>query len=188
MNLKVKVRIFGALKCRLIDGLYPPHTHTQTFFTMSSAFVALISPQVFCFLFFLYISSSFHRLKGLIRDFYNAVANQQTCLLLLPLTWMQQQPSFPFSRLPGEHIKHMPSAPEAMKYKSTNKWISNHKGKKNKEPLNYVGKTGLSEQFLCFWAFCVRDNPKCILGNTSGSRSLISLDLCSLFFFWSSNM
>lgn len=140
------------------------------------------------FLFVFYISSSFHRLKGLIRDFYNAVVNQQTCLLLLPLTWMQQQPSFPFSRLPGEHIKHMPSAPEAMKYKSTNKWISNHKGKKNKEPLNYVGKTGLSEQFLCFWAFCVRDNPKCILGNTSGSRSLISLDLCSLFFFWSSNM
>lgn len=99
---------------------------------------------------------------------------------------MQRQPSFPFSRLPGEHIKHMPSAPEAMKNKSTNKWISNHKGKKNKEPLNYVGKTGLSEQFLCFWAFC--DNPKCILGNMSGAKSLISLDLCSLFFFWSSNM
>ena len=73
----------------------------------------------------------------------------------------------------------MPSAPEAMKNKSTNKWISNHKGKKNKEPLNYVRKTGLSEQFLCFWAFCVCDNPKCILGNTSVAGSLISLDLSS---------
>lgn len=97
---------------------------------------ALISPW---FLFFVY-PLLFHRLKGLIRDFYNTAANQQTCLLLLPLTWMQRQPSPPFRRVPGEHIKHMPSAPEAMKNKPTNKWISNHKGKKNKESLNYVGR------------------------------------------------
>lgn len=112
----------------------PAHTHITT----SSGFI-----------YFLSVSFSFHCLKGLIRGFYNAPANQQTCLLLLPLTWMQQQPSFPFCRLPGEHIKHMPSAPEAMKYKSTNKWISNHKGKKNKEAFKLCGKvTGSSEQFL----------------------------------------
>lgn len=45
-------------------------------------------------------------------------------------------------------------------------------------------KTGLSEHFMCLWAFC----DKCILGNVSGSRSLISLDLYSVFFFWSNNM
>lgn len=115
------------------------------------------SGLLFILFFCLSVSFSFHCLKGLIRGFYNAAANQQTCLLLLPLTWMQQQPSFPFCRLPGEHIKHMPSAPEAMKYKSTNKWISNHKGKKNKEAFKLCGKvTGSSEQFLCFWSlFCL---------------------------------
>lgn len=95
---------------------------------------ALISPWCFFFAYPLL----FHRLKGLIRDFYNTAANQQTCLLLLLLTRMRRQPSLPFRRVPGEHIKHMPSAPEAMKNKPTNKWISNHKGKKNKESLNYV--------------------------------------------------
>lgn len=45
----------------------------------------------------------------------------------------------------GELVEHAPSAPEVMKNKSANKWISNHKGKKNKEPLNYVGgETGSS--------------------------------------------
>ena len=39
----------------------------------------------------------FKRLKGLIRGFYNSAPNKQTCLLLLPLTWMQQQPSSLFS-------------------------------------------------------------------------------------------
>lgn len=132
--------------------------------------------------FFFFNVLSLQRLKGLISRFYNSAANKQTCLFLLPLTWMQRQLSFPFSKDCHESVKHMPSAPEAMKNKSTNKWISNHKGRKYKALLNLVWKkTALSQLFLCFWAFCFWDNPACILGNTSVSESLISLGLCSYF-------
>lgn len=64
-------------------------------------------------------------------------ANRQTLLLLRSECSSRRLPS-----PSGERTEHMPCAPEVMTHKSANKWISNHKGKKNKEPLNNVGVGG----------------------------------------------